>query len=102
MMSSKPSKFGKMKKSMPSKSSPADEMDLSELGESEAEGSPAEESMESPDEASMEGDSEAPAEGLAPDELAKASDEDLMAEMERRGLSAKMGEQPDDSQEQYS
>lgn len=98
MSSKKPSKFGKM--SMPAK---PDEMDLSDLqGDDESGEDPKEEASESPEMEASEDSEESSPEAM--DALAKASDEDLMAEMEKRGLSADAGKKApgEDDQEQYS
>lgn len=84
-------KLGKLK--MPGKRDelemPADEMDASM-----EEGSPEEEASESPEEAAAEGD-----DSSAGQELAHLSDDDLLAEIKKRGLMSKLqdkGEQEAD------
>jgi hypothetical protein len=57
------------------------------------EGSPEEEANESPEEEAQEQDE---GKGDASDELKMVSDDDLMAEMKKRGLMAKMMNNPDD------
>lgn len=104
----KKSKFSKL--SMPSRK---DEMDLSELqGNGEDTGSE-DASMDAPPESEQEGlglddnmetGEDLPGSGKGSDMLSKASDEELQAEMEKRGLMSRMGgKEPDeDDQEQYS
>lgn len=86
-------KLGKLK--MPKREEVnLDELDLGpESAEEEAAESPEEEAAESPEEESAE----------HPGELAKVSDEDLLAEVKKRGLMSQLegevGEEP--SEEQY-
>lgn len=82
--------------------------DLSDLGmDAGAEGSPEEEASESESEAAAEGDEGAPESEHGPsmgsEALAAASDDELLAEMKKRGLTAAMdkGEQESD-QDMYS
>lgn len=81
---------------MPAKRS-SDMSDYSDMGPEE--GSPEEEAGESPDEESAEDDQ---GHGDSSDALMKISDDDLMAEVKKRGLMAKLDEHdqhgsPDDS-----
>ncbi len=99
MPEKKPGKFSRL--AMPKK--PAEEMDLSSLDEDQSmpeEGTPEEEAAESPEEEKKEMDE---GEGDHSDILAGASDEELMAELKKRGLDKQMdAPEEDHSQEQYS
>lgn len=95
------SKLSKLK--MPAK---RDEMDLSELdqGGNDMESGQSDHPMEG--DTSEEEASESPekehAEDAAATDLSSVSDEDLKAEMEKRGMMSDLEKKPADDQEQYS
>lgn len=76
---------------MPERKKKLSEMDMKDM--SPAEGSPEEEASESPEEEAKEGDMGEPAN---PADLEMISDDDLLAEIKKRGLMAKLEGQPHD------
>lgn len=97
MTSSKKKMMEKLK--MPAKSAPEQDDNL-DLGDEDVEGSPAEEAAESPEEESSEVEPETD-NGEQPSKAAQLSDDELLAELKKRGLDKQMSGE-DDTQDGHT